>query len=209
MHCPKLVKTIFLFRIVFWDVLPCKIFVDRRLRGTCYLLHQGWARNLLPCNQVDVDRRFRGAYFLHHERVNIYTEHSLHTRPWELEISQFFCSLQVSFLTGRYAFGVQNPCQWQLWARRLQPSAIWRRVVPLKLTDASEVRTESIIRALVSKSVRTFEISVCVNETTLTMSQNLRIWNLTQLLVSFDFCIIVKWSSNTSCVIIVLLICWD
>jgi hypothetical protein len=30
------------FRIVFWDVLPCKIIVDRRFRGTCYLHHQEW-----------------------------------------------------------------------------------------------------------------------------------------------------------------------
>jgi hypothetical protein len=29
------------FRIVFWDVLPCKIIVDRRFRGTCCLHHQG------------------------------------------------------------------------------------------------------------------------------------------------------------------------
>jgi len=26
-------------RFVFWDVLPCKIIVDRRLRGTCCLHH--------------------------------------------------------------------------------------------------------------------------------------------------------------------------
>jgi hypothetical protein len=30
------------FRIVFLDVLPCRIIVDRRLRGTCCLHHQGW-----------------------------------------------------------------------------------------------------------------------------------------------------------------------
>jgi hypothetical protein len=30
------------FRIVFWDVLPCKIIVDRRFRGTCCLHHQRW-----------------------------------------------------------------------------------------------------------------------------------------------------------------------
>jgi hypothetical protein len=30
------------FRIVFWDILPCKIIVDRRFRGTCCLHHQGW-----------------------------------------------------------------------------------------------------------------------------------------------------------------------
>jgi hypothetical protein len=29
------------FRFVFWDVLPCKIIVDRRFRGTCCLNHQG------------------------------------------------------------------------------------------------------------------------------------------------------------------------
>jgi hypothetical protein len=29
------------FRIVFWDVLPCKIIVDRRFRGT-YCLHHPW-----------------------------------------------------------------------------------------------------------------------------------------------------------------------
>jgi hypothetical protein len=30
------------FRIAFWDVLPCKIIVDRRFRGMCYLHHHGW-----------------------------------------------------------------------------------------------------------------------------------------------------------------------
>jgi hypothetical protein len=29
------------FRIVFWDVLPCRIIVDRRFRGKCCLHHQG------------------------------------------------------------------------------------------------------------------------------------------------------------------------
>jgi hypothetical protein len=29
------------FRFVFWDVLPCKIIVDRRFRGTFCLHHQG------------------------------------------------------------------------------------------------------------------------------------------------------------------------
>jgi hypothetical protein len=32
---------IFLFRIVFWDVLPCKMIVDRRFRGAYCLHHQG------------------------------------------------------------------------------------------------------------------------------------------------------------------------
>jgi hypothetical protein len=30
------------FRIVFWDVLPCKIIVDRRFRDTCCLHHQAF-----------------------------------------------------------------------------------------------------------------------------------------------------------------------
>jgi hypothetical protein len=30
------------FRIVFWDVLPCKIIVDWRFRGTCCLHRRGW-----------------------------------------------------------------------------------------------------------------------------------------------------------------------
>jgi hypothetical protein len=40
----KLPSTILLlmFRAVFWVVLPCKMIVDRRFRGTCCLHHQGW-----------------------------------------------------------------------------------------------------------------------------------------------------------------------
>jgi hypothetical protein len=53
--------TILQFRIVFWDVLPCKIIVDRRFRGTYFLHHQGW-------------RQF-------------WTSHS---PPWKLEISQYY-----------------------------------------------------------------------------------------------------------------------
>jgi hypothetical protein len=34
-----LVKRIMKFRIVFWDVLPCKMIVDRRFRGACCLHH--------------------------------------------------------------------------------------------------------------------------------------------------------------------------
>jgi hypothetical protein len=48
------------FVIVFWDVLPCKIIVDRRFRGTCCLHH-----TLHPTRQF-------------------WTSYS---SPWELEIS--------------------------------------------------------------------------------------------------------------------------
>jgi hypothetical protein len=54
------------FRIVFWDVLPCKIIVDRRFRGTCCLQHQLF-------------------YTAVHPRRQFWTSYS---PPWELEISQ-------------------------------------------------------------------------------------------------------------------------
>jgi hypothetical protein len=38
------------FRIVFWDVLLCKIIVDRRFRAVCCLHHQGW---VIPETLVD------------------------------------------------------------------------------------------------------------------------------------------------------------
>jgi hypothetical protein len=31
-----------MFRIVFWDILPCKMIVERRFRGAYCLHHQGW-----------------------------------------------------------------------------------------------------------------------------------------------------------------------
>jgi hypothetical protein len=36
-----LVSASMMFRIVFWDVLPCKIIVYRRFRGAYCLHHQG------------------------------------------------------------------------------------------------------------------------------------------------------------------------
>jgi hypothetical protein len=36
-----------MFRIVFWDVLPCKIIVDRRFRGAYCLLHQTSQKTIL------------------------------------------------------------------------------------------------------------------------------------------------------------------
>jgi hypothetical protein len=34
-----------MFRVVFWDILPCKMNVDRRFRGAYCLHHQGWVRD--------------------------------------------------------------------------------------------------------------------------------------------------------------------
>jgi len=35
-----------IFRIVSWDVLPCKIIVDRRFRGTCYIQPWWWRQHI-------------------------------------------------------------------------------------------------------------------------------------------------------------------
>jgi hypothetical protein len=40
-NAPVRYKLYIKFRIVFWDVLPCKIIFDRRFRGACCLHHQG------------------------------------------------------------------------------------------------------------------------------------------------------------------------
>jgi hypothetical protein len=39
------------FRFVFWDVLPCKIIVDRRFRGTCCLHHSPEISQAPSCPQ--------------------------------------------------------------------------------------------------------------------------------------------------------------
>jgi hypothetical protein len=53
-------------RIVFWEVLPCKIITDRRFRGTCCLHHQGdesvdnyFTRQYLPEDNSELHTRRR------------------------------------------------------------------------------------------------------------------------------------------------------
>jgi hypothetical protein len=53
------------FRIVFWDVLPCKIIVYRRLRGTYCLHHQGWWSLMMEAvrtSETSVDNYFTRQY---------------------------------------------------------------------------------------------------------------------------------------------------
>jgi hypothetical protein len=56
-----------MFRIVFWDVLPCKMIVERRFRGA-YCLHQ-------DSRSVEAKRKLRrelkDALFLEEERKSI------------------------------------------------------------------------------------------------------------------------------------------
>jgi hypothetical protein len=66
-----------MFRIVFWDVLPCKMIVDRRFRGAYCLSHSS-----LMMEAVHPRRQFWTSY----------------SPPWELEISHnswFFLSLSL------------------------------------------------------------------------------------------------------------------
>jgi hypothetical protein len=67
------------FRFVFWDVLPCKIIVYRRFRGTCCLHHQGDddGGSMYLWN---VGRQL--VYTAVHPRRQIWTSYS---PPWEPE----------------------------------------------------------------------------------------------------------------------------
>jgi hypothetical protein len=49
------------FRIVFWDVLPCKIIVDRLFRGACWLHHQGCVAQARS-SETSVDSYFTRQY---------------------------------------------------------------------------------------------------------------------------------------------------
>jgi hypothetical protein len=50
------------FRFVFWDVLPCKIIVDRRFRGTSWRHHQGDHPEVAPTSETSVDNYFTRQY---------------------------------------------------------------------------------------------------------------------------------------------------
>jgi hypothetical protein len=60
-----------MFRVVFWDILPCKMIVDRRLRGAYCLHHQRWSSLMMEAV---------------YPRRQLWTSYS---PPWELEISQW------------------------------------------------------------------------------------------------------------------------
>jgi hypothetical protein len=47
------------FRLVFWDVLPCKLIVDRRFRGTCCLHHHDGGGTY---SETSVDNYFTRQY---------------------------------------------------------------------------------------------------------------------------------------------------
>jgi hypothetical protein len=85
------------FGIVFWDVLPCKIIVDRRFRGTCCLYHQGWV-----------------SHGWVHPRRQFWTSYS---PPWELEIwhRYYACSCRWSETTSPNCDHQQDYCSSPRW----------------------------------------------------------------------------------------------
>jgi hypothetical protein len=52
------------FKIIFWDVLPCKIIVDRRFRGTFCLHNQGSSliMEAARTSETSVDNYFTRQY---------------------------------------------------------------------------------------------------------------------------------------------------
>jgi hypothetical protein len=46
-----------MFRVVFWDILPCKMIVDRRFRGAYCLHHQGSLKYIPEDNSEHHTRR--------------------------------------------------------------------------------------------------------------------------------------------------------
>jgi hypothetical protein len=50
------------FRFVFWDVLPCKIIVDRRFRGTCCLHQIALMMEAVRTTETSVENYFTRQY---------------------------------------------------------------------------------------------------------------------------------------------------
>jgi hypothetical protein len=77
-----------MFRIVFWDVLPCKMFVDRRFRGAyCLHHHSSLMMEAVCTSEASVDNHFTRQY--------IPEDNSDHTRRRENLKSQI--SLEITF----------------------------------------------------------------------------------------------------------------
>jgi hypothetical protein len=88
------------FRFVFWDVLPYRIIVYRRFRGTCCLHHQG--------DEMSVDDYFTRQY-IPEDKSELHTR-----RRWELEISHLMLMFNSGSIVSDYglndrAIGVRSP----------------------------------------------------------------------------------------------------
>jgi hypothetical protein len=109
-------------RFVFWDVLPCKIIIDRRSRSTCCLHHQGDDGGV-STYLWNVGRQL--FYTAVHPRRQIRTSYS---PPWELEISH----------TWRWSLeGFSLRRSWPTFQRCLLPPSSWRPVIALAVETVS------------------------------------------------------------------------
>jgi hypothetical protein len=111
------------FRFVLWAVLPCKIIVDRRFRGTYCLHHQAWSEItrfkvltaasmkfrfvfwvVLPC-KIIIDRRFRGTCCIYHQIDE--------TKSFFLiAVPRFFAAVFRRRLSNKRSSAVVSSCCW-------------------------------------------------------------------------------------------------
>jgi hypothetical protein len=91
-----LFKRVMSFRFVFWDVLPYKLIVDRHLRGTFCLHHQG--------DETSVDNYFTRQYIpedkseLNTRRRENLKSHGVMSCSTEMSCSSELCLVQPSYV---------------------------------------------------------------------------------------------------------------
>jgi hypothetical protein len=147
------------FRFVFWDVLPCKIIVNRRFRGTgsTYLWNVG--RQLFYTTVYNIC-----------SSINLPEQGSREQWMW-LTFWKHWVWIPVRKTDTDRDFKCDfRFSQRKVW--RWQSSAILSHVVPQKLNNISEVHFSSIIRvissliALIMEPVSISEMSVNFYKTT-------------------------------------------
>jgi hypothetical protein len=99
--CLLIYSMLLLFRIVFW-VLPCKIIIGRRFRGTWCLHHPWWWRQHIPEDNSELHTRRRENLKSHDVIVVIWVRTStlirlptlkcfllwVYPKPWPSDLSQ-------------------------------------------------------------------------------------------------------------------------
>jgi hypothetical protein len=76
-----------MFRTVFWDVLLCKIIVDRRFRGMCCLHLQGILNTVLEFQEMLIMKISDDViYTVHCQFSATYTENSVLSNPYKRKL---------------------------------------------------------------------------------------------------------------------------
>jgi hypothetical protein len=94
-------ETIRGFRIVFWDVLPCKIIVNRRFRGTCCLHRQEAART----SETSVDNYFTRQY-IQEDNSELHTRRRENLKSHIRDLPKGTRATEKN-LSGKSAFGLR------------------------------------------------------------------------------------------------------